>query len=323
MKTTSNTGVATPTVNVSVAKNRLKVYNKDSQIPTIYLEKDAEFEIELFNPTTDVIVAEIILNDKAISQGGLVLRQGERIFLERYLDVAKKFRFETYTVSNTKEVQAAIKNNGSLKVKFYREDTTPAYTPTYTTTTINTPYYYDHFGTGIIGDMLTSTDSRGFAGSPSNLTGSAGQDAHMMNINDINATISNGNDFVSAFSNYSADNIQTLSAEEHKSLRPELYPPVKKDKYADRSRVKVKRLKTNVKKTETGVVAEGSASSQKFVESTRKWCSWPFATVEYHLMPVSTKEVTASELGMRRYCTQCGSKLKRAWRFCPTCSSKA
>jgi hypothetical protein len=116
--------VANPTANITVNKSRLKVYNKESNIPTYYLEKGQEFEIELFNPTKDTILAKISLNDNLISQGGLVLRPGERIFLDRYLDVAKKFLFDTYEVSNTEEVKEAIKNNGDFKVQFFRETKT-------------------------------------------------------------------------------------------------------------------------------------------------------------------------------------------------------
>ena len=112
---------AVPTANLAVNKSRIKIYNKQGDMPTCYLQKGQEFQIELFNPTTDVVLAKIILNGKAISQGGLVLNPGQRVFLERYLDIAKKFLFDTYEVANTNEVKAAIENNGDFKVEFYRE----------------------------------------------------------------------------------------------------------------------------------------------------------------------------------------------------------
>ena len=107
-----------PTANVAIKKSRLKLYNKDSVEPTYYLEDGSEFQIELFNPTTNTVLAKISIDGKAISQTGLVLRPGERVFLDRYLDVAKKFKFSTYTVNNTNEVRQAISNNGELKVEF-------------------------------------------------------------------------------------------------------------------------------------------------------------------------------------------------------------
>lgn len=110
-----------PTANIAVNKSRLKLYNKDGDMPTFYLQKNQEFQIEIFNPTSDVILAKIHLNGKAISQGGLVLNPGQRVFLDRYFDVAKKFLFDTYEVANTEEVKKAIENNGDLKIEFYKE----------------------------------------------------------------------------------------------------------------------------------------------------------------------------------------------------------
>jgi len=118
-----NNLVPVPSANIAVNKSRVKLYKNTGDMPTYYLQKGQEFQIELFNPTQDVIMAKIYLNDKAISQGGLIIRQGERIFLERYIDVAKKFLFDTYEVSNSEEVKKAIKNNGDFKVEFFRETT--------------------------------------------------------------------------------------------------------------------------------------------------------------------------------------------------------
>jgi hypothetical protein len=63
------------------------------------------------------------LNGNSIGSG-IILRPGERLFLERYLNEAKKFLFETYTVNgNNEEVQRAIAENGDVTVKFYNETT--------------------------------------------------------------------------------------------------------------------------------------------------------------------------------------------------------
>jgi len=67
------------------------------------------------------ILAKISIDGKLISQNGLIIRRGERIFLDRYLDVPKKFQFSTYTVSNTDEVKNAIQENGDLKIEFFEE----------------------------------------------------------------------------------------------------------------------------------------------------------------------------------------------------------
>ena len=118
-----------PSANICINKSRVKLYNKSGEMPTYYLQKQTEFQIELFNPTTDVVLAKITLNNNSISQGGLILNPGQRIFLERYLDIPKKFLFDTYEVSNTNEVKKAIENNGDFKVEFFKEKKQFYYNP--------------------------------------------------------------------------------------------------------------------------------------------------------------------------------------------------
>lgn len=121
MKISVNNEVSTPQAFIAVNKSRIKQYDKSGDTPTYYLQKGQEFQLELFNPTNGTILAKIFLNGNTISQGGLVLRPGERIFLDRYIDVAKKFLFDTYEVENTSEVKKAIEDNGDFKVEFYKE----------------------------------------------------------------------------------------------------------------------------------------------------------------------------------------------------------
>jgi len=119
--TNGNSPFPEPTANLAINKNRLKVYNQNSKQPTYYLKDGTEFQIELFNPKTEPILAKIEINGKLISQSGLILNPGQRVFLDRYIDIAKKFKFETYDVNNTEEVKKAIANNGNIKVSFYHE----------------------------------------------------------------------------------------------------------------------------------------------------------------------------------------------------------
>jgi len=113
----NTTGFAVPQSFITKSKQRLKQH-----IDTVYLNDGDEFEIELYNPTQNKVLAKIEMNGKSIGNG-IILRPGERIFLERYLDEAKKFLFETYVVNgNNEEVKQAIANNGDVVVKFYNED---------------------------------------------------------------------------------------------------------------------------------------------------------------------------------------------------------
>ena len=140
-----------PTAFITKGKQRRKQFNGN-----VYLENNDTFEIELFNPETFSILAKININDKSIGNG-IVIRPGERVFLERYLTDNKKFLFSTYTVNGSnKSVREAIKLNGIVGIQFFKEQ-------------IHTPpiaYYnsisaggYAHPTTTTFGDPFTTLNS--------------------------------------------------------------------------------------------------------------------------------------------------------------------
>jgi hypothetical protein len=88
----------------------------------VYLNNGSEFLIELHNPLTSCILCDIKLNGNFISKGGLVLKPGQRFYLDCFPDDKKKFVFNTYEVENTNESKAAIAQNGLLEVRFYKEE---------------------------------------------------------------------------------------------------------------------------------------------------------------------------------------------------------
>jgi hypothetical protein len=123
-----------------IAKSKQRVKQHDSNV---YFSDGDEYQIELFNPTTLCVLAKIKLDGKYISNGGIVLRPGERVFLERYLDTNNKFVYRTYEVNgNNTQVQRAIQNNGKVEVEFYDE-----YIPSNITWTTGTSNYYPLSGT--------------------------------------------------------------------------------------------------------------------------------------------------------------------------------
>lgn len=144
----TTTGLAVPQSFITKGKQRLKQH-----VDTVYLKNGDEFEIELFNPTQNKVLAKIEMNGNSIGNG-IILRPGERVFLERYLDEAKKFLFETYIVNgNNEEVQQAIENNGDVVVKFYDELVSRPYygsgNITWTNTNLtNYPFTYTTHNTG-------------------------------------------------------------------------------------------------------------------------------------------------------------------------------
>ncbi len=114
--TNYTTKVAEPTAYITVKKQRVKQNGKN-----VYLDNNTEFELELYNPTDTKLKATIEFDGNLISTSGIVLRPGERIFLDRYLDVDRKFLYETYEVKDTEQNREAIDNNGLVKVRFYQK----------------------------------------------------------------------------------------------------------------------------------------------------------------------------------------------------------
>jgi hypothetical protein len=277
---------AVPTANIAVNKSRLKVYNNTGDLPTYYLQKGQEFQIELYNPTSDVILAKIILNGNPISQGGLVLNPGRRVFLDRYLDVAKKFLFDTYEVSGSEEVRKAIEKNGDFKVEFYKERV------------------LNNYDNNIVFGSYNST-----AGNPRCCT------TNTFLTNDNGVTFTNTSNNIGTTALYSSSvnqNTPTLD-----SLNATLSFDTPDVIRSSRT------LKSRSKSIETGRVEQGSVSDQKVVTVDKKFEYWAFHTIEYKMLPVSQKINTAEDINVKRYCTNCGAKLGKGHKFCSSCGTKA
>lgn len=138
MYITTNTWSAIKRPEAFITKGKKRIKQFDGKV---YLSNGDEYEIELFNSTQEVVLAKIKIDGDYIAGGGIVLRRGERVFLERFLDSPKRFKFSTYEVSkNNLDAQEAIANNGYVEIEFYSE---------YKPTTINTyPHLSGGLGTG-------------------------------------------------------------------------------------------------------------------------------------------------------------------------------
>ncbi len=283
-----------PTANIAVNKSRLKVYKNTGDLPTYYLQKGQEFQIELFNPTTDVILAKIILNGNPISQGGLVLNPGQRVFLDRYLDVAKKFLFDTYEVSNTEEVKKAIEKNGDFKVEFYRE---------------RVPNYLNTLA-------INSNTARGFGGTLINNTTIGGYASSIPN-GSVNLTNTSGHIGTTALYNASVDLTNCAGSITFDSMDGTLSIDTPSENKS------LKRSFARSKSIETGRVEKGSDSDQKVVTVNKTFDYFAFHTVEYKMLPVSQKINTVEDIQVKVYCTNCGAKLGKGHRFCGKCGTKA
>ena len=105
---------------VTTDRSRLKVYNSNQ----VFLKDKQKFEIELYNPTSFKHLAKISFNGVLMSQSGIVIKPGERVYLQRYIDSNNKFVFETYEVEKSNTSLNAISKNGGLKIEFYKENIT-------------------------------------------------------------------------------------------------------------------------------------------------------------------------------------------------------
>jgi hypothetical protein len=273
-------GLAVPQSFITKSKQRLK-----QQIDTVYLNDGDEFEVELFNPTHNKVLAKIEMNGNSIGNG-IILRPGERVFLERYLDEAKKFLFETYVVNgNNEEVQQAIANNGDVVIKFYDEVRASTYIVNSGTVTINNP----NFGWGSTTTGSPYYGNTTFTTSGTNLF--------------YNSSLTSGTISTNSFLNN---------------------PTKVTKKKLNEAEVTMDNMDINESSSrslETGRVEKGSDSNQSFTHDSSSFNSYPSTTNWWKIKPKSTQVITKEDLVT--YCTECGSKRKKdTHKFCPQCGTK-
>jgi hypothetical protein len=271
---------------IAVSKSLLKEY-QTSYGRTVYLDKDSEFQIKLFNPTSNTIGAEVFINGKLIGVP-IIIRPGQLIWLERYLDEARKFRFDTYEVEmNSDEVREAIANNGNIQVKFYKEIVTIYKGITFK---YNAPALIDNgINYGNIKYATNNIVSDTYSIADCDLT-------------NISQTI------------YSCNSDATFSAN----------PSSLKFINTTTTHGLNKRALFNYAKpqsNETGRVEKGGYSDQRFTTVDIDLEAWPFMTETIKLLPKSQKPVFKEDL-QKLYCTACGRKVKPKFKYCPFCGGK-
>lgn len=283
MNQTITTTATAPCAFITKSKQRVKQFNE-----TVYLQNGDEFEIELFNPTTNKVLAKIEINGNTIGGSGIVLRPGERVFLERYLNDAKKFLFETYKVSgNNSQVQEAIKNNGDIVVKFYSEYIPFNLNLRGTVTTWNQPIWYETTGGSGWGGSFTTTSTP---------------------ISDTFTSTSNGQNLY-----YNSTSASVGSTSSLRSLKPQDF----------KSEVTMDGMlsENKPKEIETGRVEKGSNSDQSFTYDYSQFNSWHFTQSVWKILPASQKPIMKEDLVV--YCGECGRKRKKeSHKFCPHCGTK-
>lgn len=85
--------------------------------------------------------------------------------------------------------------------------------------------------------------------------------------------------------------------------------------------INAKSLLCDSVKVETGIIGKGSASDQKFTTVNADFNYVPFETIEWKILPLSTKPVETSDLKL--YCPQCGTRRKKDNHlYCYHCGNK-
>jgi len=291
-----------PCAYVTKGKQRIKQFEK-----TVYLNNGDQFEIELFNPTTNKVLAQIELNGISIG-GGIVLRPGERVFLERHIETARKFLFETYNVSGSNaDVKAAIALNGNVRVKFYAEYIPIVY---HTTPTIDWSYWGNyHTGTyKCYPSGIATLDCCGNGNPP------VGGMSYLSNSMD-NISASTGAATFTSSVNYNDTPKQEINMRSNlkksKSYQsPGIFMMEKDESFVDEFKQK---------EIETGRIEKGSVSNQSFqMDNTTFNTYWSWSS-NWKILPKSQKPVTSEDLN-NLYCGNCGSK-KGKGPFCQHCGS--
>ena len=279
------TKTGTPSAYITKDRKRLKQNGQN-----VYLNNGDEFELELFNPLSNTVLAKIKLDGSYISGGGIVLKPGQRVFLERYLDDARKFKFETYEVDGTSnEVLDAIAGNGDVVIDFFDEYKQPVWNNNIT------------YG------------------------GSFGGPIHTYNSNPLNINAGYVNGQTTTNINYSSTNTAGVSFTTT-SMSNTFEGPNKrgvlrslKSKPNSRSEVTMDMLSTD--SIETGRVEKGGSSDQSFKTVDKTFNHYTCATSIWKILPVSQKVYEKQDLKV--YCTNCGKKRKKdSDKFCSSCGNK-
>lgn len=311
-------------------RGRKKIYPGNK----IYFEDGSEFMIELYNPLQDSVLAELKINNKLASSTGLILRPGERFYLDCFIDEKKKFIFKTYEVeSDSVSVQKAIANNGNIEINFYRERPVPkpsAPQPVYNHTTRGSSIGYSKPG-------IYTLD----------------QDNSKINYTDY---LSQNLDNSIAYSEYVSQNTSTIDYSAYLDLnttkttgmdnvvspQPNLYKKTLQSKATNQWAPIVEGFQgtqgyqgcvgpagaegyvSTTVLEETGRIEKGDGSAQQFVAIDMDFEYYAMHTTVYQILPESKRPLTTKEVkaDAKNYCPNCGCKVVLGDRFCRNCGHK-
>ena len=291
---------------IAVNKSLLKEYSNSSNERIVYMHDGTEFQIQIFNPYSYVIGVSFKFNNNSESSQLLVLRPGERVWLDRYLDNESRLLFSTYEVGASEEVKKAIKDNGNLQIKFYKEREKNYWNNhIYVNQPIINAEPYKHIDVWYSNNLGSSyclnneNDNVRCFSSEVNTLGAASS-VNFCQSADTALNIDGSITGAASTATYTATSAITDAYEKSTPIS---------------AKVRSK------KSIETGRIEEGSHSNQRFNNVYKDFETWPFKTEYIKILPFSQKQVNANDIS-KRYCYNCGRKLNQKYNFCPFCGAK-
>lgn len=271
---------------IGVHKSLLKEYTTSKWLRTVYLNDGDEFQIKLFNPYQERIGVELSVNGNDLGNM-IIVEPGQTVWLERFLKESRKFLFKTYEVENgNSDVENAIKNNGLIEFRFYKENDEPY------TLMINKGITWT--STDPVCNFNTSSTGNAYYSDVNNynlLTSVSSVNTSYCDVNsNVKSIVGSLNEFGSKC--YSSNSIKN-----------------------DGSSTKKCR---NTK--ETGRVEKGDYSKQTFI-TTEFRHPIRFDSTSILILPESEKPYTKGDL-QKQYCPECGRKVNPKFKYCPYCGGK-
>ena len=281
---------------IGVHKSLLKEYTTSKCLRTVYLNDGDEFQIKLFNPYQERIGVELSVNGKDLGNM-IIVEPGQTVWLERFIRENRKFLFKTYEVENgNSDVENAIKNNGLIEFRFYKENDDPYrvvindyQSAIWTNTDLNYLIY------------TTRTDTNPIYQFNNSLTGNASYYGGVELTSAVNTpycgTNSNIKPIVCSFNESGSKCCSSNSIKD-----------------AGSRTTKCRSTK------ETGRVEKGDCSTQTF-GTTEFRNQIVFDSTYILILPESEKPYTKCDL-QKRYCPECGRKVNPKFKYCPYCGGK-
>jgi hypothetical protein len=286
---------------------RLKIYQNN----IVYLEQGEEFTFELFNPTNQTILAKIEINGEFISNNGLVLKPAQRVFLERYFDIDRRFKFDIYQVEDFEKIKKDADDINNEKNHLEQE-----------------LQLREQLLNLVSGDEKIDLESKiEKLKAQTNEMKLIVDELNNKSLTINNATKLNGNVKIHFYKEYVPNTLVLGSTwNQLYPYNPIIYGTGTGTITTNTTGTSVANLNmlnssyTNTSYKETGRIEKGDISNQDFNIDNNSFEFHSFHDIEYKILPFSEKPIEIKDL--RSYCKKCNKRMKSEWQFCPSCGEQ-